>query len=48
LGAWYFELEVVVVGDSHELGIAWTTQDGMVSVQEICYFEVERLHAEVF
>ena len=30
-GTWYFELEVGVVGDGHELGIARPTQDGVVS-----------------
>ena len=31
MGTRYLKLEVGVVGDDHKLGIAWPTQDGVIS-----------------
>jgi hypothetical protein len=43
----HFELQVVVVGDGHELGVAWLAQDGVIGTGEIRYFEGERFHVEI-
>ena len=43
----HLELQVGVVGDNYELGIAWSTQDGVVGTEEIRYFEGERFCAKV-
>jgi hypothetical protein len=43
----HVELEVSVIGDGHELGIAWLPQDGVVGAREVRYLEGERFHAEV-
>jgi hypothetical protein len=43
----HLELEVSVVGDDDELGIARLTQDGMVGVGEIHYFEGDHFCVEV-
>ena len=43
----HLELEVSVIGDGHKLGVARSTQDGMVGTREIRYFEGEHFYAEV-
>ena len=43
----HLELWVGVVGDDHELGVAWSAQDGVIGVGEIRYFEGERFRAEI-
>ena len=35
----HLQLEVGVVGDHHELGVAWPPQDGMVGPQKDHYLE---------
>ena len=41
MGAQHLQLEVCVVGDSHELCIAWTSQDGVESFREPNHLEGE-------
>ena len=41
------ELEVGVVWDGHELGIAWPAQYHMICIREVCYLEGEYLCAEI-
>src|SRR6185436_1332632 len=43
----HFELEVGVVGDGHELGVARTTKDGMVGSSKSHHLKSEYLLAEV-
>jgi hypothetical protein len=43
IGAWHFELEVGVIGDRDEPGVAWAPKDGMVCSMESDYFESESL-----
>ena len=47
LWPWHLELEVSVVGDGHELGIAWSSQDGVVGPWEPNHVEIEDLPSEV-
>ena len=46
-GPGIFELEVGVVGDSHKLGVARTTKDGMIGPSKSHYLESEYLLTEV-
>ena len=43
VGAQHFQLKVYVVGDGHELRVAWSSQDGMESSWEPHYVEGEGL-----
>ena len=43
----HLELRVGVFGDDHEHGVAWSAQDGMIGVGEICYFKGERFYVEI-
>ena len=43
----HLELEVSVVGDDHELGVAWSAQDGMIGTGEIRYFKGEHFHVDI-
>ena len=43
----HLELQIGVVGDGHELGVTWSSQDGTIGIGEICYFEGERFRAEI-
>ena len=43
----HLELYVGVVGDGHELGVAWSAQDGMIGAGEIFYFKGERIRVEI-
>ena len=43
----HLELQVGVVGDGHELGVAWSAQDGMIGAGEIFYFKGERIRVEI-
>ena len=43
----HLQLEVGVVGDGHELGVAWTPKDGVVRPPEPHHLEGEQLLAEV-
>ena len=47
LRARHLELEVAVVGDSHELGEAWLIKEGVVDTGEVDDLEGEWLLAEV-
>jgi hypothetical protein len=47
LRAGHLELEVGVVGDSHELGEAWSTEEAVVDTEEVNNLEGERLLAKV-
>jgi hypothetical protein len=44
---WHLELKVCVVGDDHELCIAWASKDGMVGFMEPDHHEGEDLPPEV-
>ena len=39
----YLQLEVGVVGDRHELGVAWPSQDGVVGPCKVHHLEGEDL-----
>jgi len=43
----HLQLEVGVVGDCHEFGVAWSPQDDVVGPWEVHHFEGEDLRAEV-
>ena len=43
----HLQLEVGVVGDRHELDVAWPSQDGMVGPWEVHHLKGEDLRAEV-
>ena len=43
MGAWHLQLKVRIIGDGHELRIAWSSQDGMESPREPHYIEGEGL-----
>ena len=43
----HLEHQVSVVGDGHELGVAWLVQDGVIGAEEIRYFEGERFRVEI-
>ena len=43
MGARHLQLEVRIVGDGHELHVAWTSQDGMDSSGEPNHLEGEGL-----
>ena len=43
----HLQLEVGVVGDRHELGVAWPPQDGMVGPWEVHHLEGKDLLVEV-
>ena len=43
IGAWHLQLEVGVVGDGHELRVAWSSQDGVVGSVEPNHFDGEGL-----
>ena len=45
--AGHLELQIGVVGDGHELGIAWLVQDGEVGARKVRYLKGEHLHAKV-
>ena len=45
--SWHLQLEVGVVGDCHEFGVAWPPQDGVVGPWEVHHFEGEDLRVEV-
>jgi hypothetical protein len=47
LGACHLELEVRVVGDGHELGVAWSSQHRVVGPSEPDHLESEGLLSEV-
>jgi hypothetical protein len=47
VGARHFELEVGVIGDHHEPGVAWVPKDGVVCSTESDHFESESLLLEV-
>jgi hypothetical protein len=47
LGAWHLELEVRVVGDDHELGIARSSQHRMIGPSEPDYLESEGFLSEI-
>jgi hypothetical protein len=47
VGARHFELEVGVIGDRHESGIAGAPKNGMVCSMESNHFESESLLPEV-
>ena len=43
MGARYFQLEVCIVGDGHELHVAWSSQDGVEGSGEPNHLEGEGL-----
>ena len=43
VGARHLQLEVCVVGDGHELHVAWSSQDGVESFREPNHLEGEGL-----
>jgi hypothetical protein len=43
----HLELQIGVVGDGHELGVAWLAQYGMVGARKVRYLKGEHLCAEV-
>ena len=45
--SWHLELEVGVVGDGHELGVAWPSQDCVVGSREPDHVKREDLPSEV-
>jgi hypothetical protein len=47
VGAWHLELEVGVVGDDHELGVAWSPQHCVVGFSEPDHLEREGFLLEV-
>jgi hypothetical protein len=47
LGAWHLEFEVRVVGDDHELGVAWSSQHRMIGSSKPDYLESEGFLSEV-
>jgi hypothetical protein len=47
VGAWHLELEVCVVGDGHELGIARSSQHRVIGPSEPDHLEHEGFPAEV-
>jgi hypothetical protein len=47
VGAWHFELEVGVIGDRHELGVAGASENCVVCSMESYHFESESLLPEV-
>jgi hypothetical protein len=47
IGAWHLELEVGVVGDDHELGIAWSPQHRVVGSSEPDHLEREGFLSKV-
>jgi hypothetical protein len=47
LGAWHLELEVRVVGDDHELGVARSSQHRVIGPSEPDYLESEGFLSEV-
>ena len=47
VGTRHLELEVGVIGNGHELGIAWSPQDGVVGTGKVCYLEGDPFCAEV-
>jgi hypothetical protein len=47
VGAWHLELEVGVVGDGHELGVAWSPQHCVVGFSEPDHLEREGFLLEV-
>jgi hypothetical protein len=47
LGAWHIEFEVRVVGDDHELGVAWSSQHRVIGSSEPDYLESEGFLSEV-
>jgi hypothetical protein len=47
LGARHFELEISVVGDDHELGVAWSSQHRVIGPLEPDYLESEGFLSEV-
>jgi hypothetical protein len=46
VGAWHFKLEVGVVGDGHELGVAWPPQYCVVGSSEPDHLEREGFPSE--
>jgi hypothetical protein len=47
VGAWHLELEIGVVGDGHELGVAWPPQHCVVGSSEPDHLEWEGFPSEV-
>jgi hypothetical protein len=47
VGAWHLELEVGVVRDDHELGVAWSPQHCVVGSSELDHLEREGFLSEV-
>jgi hypothetical protein len=47
LGAWHLELEVCVVGDGHELGVARSSQHRVIGPSEPDHLEREGFLSEV-
>jgi hypothetical protein len=47
LGAWHLEFEVSVVGDGHELGVAWSSQHRVIGPSKPDYLESEGFLSEV-
>jgi hypothetical protein len=43
----HVELQVGVDGDGHQLGVAWSAQDGMIDTREVCYFKGECFRVEI-
>jgi hypothetical protein len=46
-GPEHLQLQVGVVGNGHELGEAWPTQESMVDVREVDHLEGDQLLLEV-
>jgi hypothetical protein len=47
LGAWHLELEIRVVGDGHELGVARSSQHRVIGPSEPDYLESEGFPSEI-
>ena len=45
--SWHLQLEVGVVGDHHELGVAWPPYDGMLGPWKVHHLKDEDLRVEV-
>jgi hypothetical protein len=43
----HLELQIGVVSDGHELGVAWLAQEGVVGTRKVCYLKGEHLCVEV-
>jgi hypothetical protein len=45
--AWHFQLEVGVIWDDHELGVAWPSQNNMIGTSEPYHLKSEDLPPKV-